>query len=145
MGAVSKPQACYTENARFVVLVSHVQQFETYRKFSLISTDLLCLQHAQMPRSRDLVIFILTTTMMTTTDIQTDYFTPCACAQGNYYVLHFWGVFEQGGCKSRFAALSSQPAGNIYTNAFMWLITFLCQVTDWSIEGPFGYLKKIAT
>ena len=30
-----------------------------------------------MPRSRDLAIF------MPTTDVQTDYFTPCACARGN--------------------------------------------------------------
>ena len=34
-----------------------------------------------MPRSQDLVIFMPTTTT-TTTDIQTDYFTPCTCARG---------------------------------------------------------------
>ena len=58
----------------------------TESSFSQISTDSLCLQHAQTPRSRDLAIFVLTTitTMtMTTTDIQTDYFTPCACTWGN--------------------------------------------------------------
>ena len=47
--------------------------------FSPISTDWLCLQHAQTPRTRDLAIF-----MLTTTDGQTDCFTPCACARGNY-------------------------------------------------------------
>ena len=36
-----------------------------------------------MPRMRDLAIFVPTTTTMTT-DRQTDCFTPCACAQGNY-------------------------------------------------------------
>ena len=49
--------------------------------FSPISTDLLCLQHAQMSRTQDLVIFvpmammIMTTTTMKT-DGQTGYFTP---------------------------------------------------------------------
>ena len=33
-----------------------------------------------MPTSQDLAIFVPTTT----TDIQTDHFTPCACAWGNY-------------------------------------------------------------
>ena len=31
VGVVSKPQACYTKNARFVVLVSHIKQFEAHR------------------------------------------------------------------------------------------------------------------
>jgi hypothetical protein len=44
--------------------------------FLIISTDLLCLQVAQVPRSRDLSIFV-----RTTDDRQTDCFTPCcACA-----------------------------------------------------------------
>ncbi|MCG8627030.1 MAG: hypothetical protein MJE68_34150 [Proteobacteria bacterium] len=39
-----------------------------------------------MPRTRNLVIFVptTTTTTMTTIDRQTDCFTPCACARGNY-------------------------------------------------------------
>ena len=53
----------------------------TETSFSQISTSSLCLQHAQMPRCRDLAIFVPTTTMtMMTTDIQTDYFT---CTRGN--------------------------------------------------------------
>ena len=41
--------------------------------FSLILTDWLRLRIAQMPRCQDLVIFMVT---ITTTDRQTDYFTP---------------------------------------------------------------------
>ena len=63
-----------TENAQFVALVS---LFEQFAAFSPISTDGLCLQHAQMPRTQDLVIFIL---MTTTTDRQTNCFNPCTCA-----------------------------------------------------------------
>ena len=51
----------------------------TERSFSQIFTDSLYLQHVQTPRSRDLAIFM---PMTTTTDGQTDYFTPCACARG---------------------------------------------------------------
>ena len=47
---------------------------------SLISTDWLCLRAAQVPRCRDLAIF-----MVTTTDGSTDY--PCACVRGNLYLL----------------------------------------------------------
>ncbi len=44
--------------------------------FMTISTDLLHLRVAQMPRSRDLAIFVLMI------DKQTDWFTPCcACAR----------------------------------------------------------------
>ena len=42
--------------------------------FSSISTDSLCLQHAQMPTTRYLAIFVPTTT----SNGQTNYFTPCA-------------------------------------------------------------------
>ena len=45
--------------------------------FSTISTDILYLRVAQMPRSPDPAIFVLTTDT-------TDHFTPCACARGNY-------------------------------------------------------------
>ena len=31
VGAVGKPQACWTQDAQFLVLVSHVQQFEEHR------------------------------------------------------------------------------------------------------------------
>ena len=37
-----------------------------------------------MPRSPKVAIFVSTMTMLTI-DIQTDYFTPCAYAPGNYY------------------------------------------------------------
>ena len=49
--------------------------------FSPMSTDSLYLRVAQMPRSRDIAIFVPTTD-------KTDCFTPCACARGNYYVAH---------------------------------------------------------
>ena len=35
VGVISKPQACWTESARFIVLVSHVQQFEEHRSWYL--------------------------------------------------------------------------------------------------------------
>ena len=38
-----------------------------------------------MPRTQDLVIFVPMTTTTTTTDRQTDCFTPCACTRGNYF------------------------------------------------------------
>ena len=58
--------------------------------FSTISTDVLYLRVTQTPRSPDLAIFVLTTDDRQTTDgrqttDKTDYFTPCACARGNYY------------------------------------------------------------
>ena len=46
--------------------------------FSPNLTDSSCLRVAQMPRSPKVAIFV-----PTTTDVQTDYFTPCACARGN--------------------------------------------------------------
>ena len=47
------------KNAQFVVLVSHVQQFEACRdQFFVNSTNLLCLQHTRLPRCRDLAIFV---------------------------------------------------------------------------------------
>ena len=63
-----------------LALVSHVQQFEAHRnQFFTDITDLLCLQHTQMPRTRDLAIYMLTTTTTKATDGQTDCFIPCAC------------------------------------------------------------------
>ena len=41
------------------------------------------LQLAKVLESPDLAVFVSTTTTMTTTDGQTDYFTPCACARDN--------------------------------------------------------------
>jgi hypothetical protein len=46
--------------------------------FSTISTDSLCLRVAQMPRYRDLAIFVLTIDGQTYTDTQTGSFTPAA-------------------------------------------------------------------
>ena len=54
----------------------------TEASFSLIFTVSLCLQVAQIPRSRDMAIFMVTTDRWQTTD-KTDCFTPCACARGN--------------------------------------------------------------
>ena len=57
----------------FVTFVDSAKQFETHSsQFSLISTDWLHLRVAQIPRCRDLVVFVVTTT----TDRQTDYFIP---------------------------------------------------------------------
>ena len=63
--------------ALFVTLVGPVKQFEAYTAaiFSPISTDSLCLGVAQVPRTRDLAIFVRTT------DGQPDCFR--ACARGN--------------------------------------------------------------
>ena len=47
----------------------------TEARFLLISTDSLCLQVAETPRSQDVATFM--------TD-KNDHFTPCACAQSNY-------------------------------------------------------------
>ena len=66
VGVVGKRRTL-TVSARFVALVSHFQRFEAHinQFFLPISTDLLCLQHAQMPRTRDLAIFV--------TYVKTDY------------------------------------------------------------------------
>ena len=48
----------------------------TETTFSPISTNLLCLQHTQMPRSRAILV---------PPPMMTDYFTPYACAQGTFY------------------------------------------------------------
>ena len=55
----------------------------TEASFSSILTYSLTLQVAQAYRSPILTIFVRTTM---TTDIQTDYFTPCACVRGNNYI-----------------------------------------------------------
>ena len=49
----------------------------TEASFSTILTDTLYLRVAQMPRSPDLAIFVLTT------DNDRLFITPCACARGN--------------------------------------------------------------
>ena len=65
---------CGQQNALFVTLVGHTEGSEA--NFPPISTDLLCLRIAQMPRLSDFC----------DDDRQqidkTDCFTPCACAQG---------------------------------------------------------------
>ena len=48
----------------------------TQASFSLILNDWLCLQVAQMSRCRDLMIFVVTTTIDRQTDRQTEYFSP---------------------------------------------------------------------
>ena len=58
-------QAWSTQNAIFVAILARVVDLNNF----------VHLQFAQMPTSRNLAIFVPTTT--TTTD---DYFTPCACA-----------------------------------------------------------------
>ena len=89
VGAVGKPQTCWTENARFVALVSHVQQFEAHRNqfftdiygFVVVSvrTD------AENSRPGD-----FRDDDRQTTD--NNCFTPCACARGNYVYCMIYGV-----------------------------------------------------
>ena len=67
--------------------------------FSLISTDWLHLQVVQMPRYRDLAIFVVTTT---TTDRQTDYFTPAhACRVISMYTKSQIGISTQNGIQTQ--------------------------------------------
>ena len=90
----------WAESTWWVVLIGVVNKMKYLRRSralpndskhnearpSTISTDMLYLRVAQMPRSPDLAIFVL----MTTTD-ETDYFTPCACAWGkNCWVDTFY-------------------------------------------------------
>ena len=81
--------------ALFVTLVAGAERFEvdyTETSFSPISRYSFALQVAQGPRWPKLAIFVWTTTT-TMTDIQTDCFTPCACARGkqgtNLYIAQF--------------------------------------------------------
>ena len=50
------------ENARFVALVSHVQQFKVHRNQFFTDIYQFVVVTAQMPRTRDLAIFMTTTT-----------------------------------------------------------------------------------
>ena len=61
----------------FVTFMDCDKQFKA-ASFSQIPTDWLRLQVAQMPRSRELVIFVVITGRLTNRpmDGQTDYFTP---------------------------------------------------------------------
>ena len=54
--------------------------------FSTISTDIVYLRVAQMPRSSDPAIFVPRFVLTT------DHFTPCACARGNN---DKWGLKHQ--------------------------------------------------
>ena len=65
VGVAGEPQAYRTENAQFVALVSHVQQFEAYR--DQFFTDIY---QFVVARIQDLAIFVM---MMTD---KTDCFTP---------------------------------------------------------------------
>ena len=62
--------------------------------FSPNSTDLLCLQHIQVPRSLDLVVFVsIRTTTTCDNNDRTDYFTPCVCVQGNHtHTKNHYGI-----------------------------------------------------
>ena len=85
IGAVSKLQGCWTKNARFVVLVSHVQQFKEHRN-----------QFCQYPpihgsysmhRCIESEIWWFSWWWRRQTTInKTNCFTPYACVRGNYQV-----------------------------------------------------------
>ena len=84
VGAVGKPQACWTENAWFVAPVSHVQPFETHgNQFFTDIYRLVVVQHPRMPRTRDMAIFVVTTDRQTSRQTNRLLY-PCACARGNY-------------------------------------------------------------
>ena len=65
----------------YVTFVDDAKQFEA--NLSLISTDWLRLRAAQVPRCRDMAIFVVTTDRLI--DRQIDMLYLCACARGNYY------------------------------------------------------------
>jgi hypothetical protein len=68
------------QNTVFATLVSLTKRFEA--SLSTICTDSLCLRIAEVPRCRDLAIFVRTTDdRRQTTDTQTDCFTPAAHAR----------------------------------------------------------------
>ena len=71
-GAVGAVDRCGQQNTLFVAFVGRAKRFQAY---------FICRIHYAYESlgSRDLVIFVL----KTTTD-QSNYFTPCACAQGKY-------------------------------------------------------------
>ena len=83
VGAVNR---CGQQNTLFVMLVGRAKDSKhTEASISPTLTGSLCLYVAQMPRTREVAIFVPTTDdrrqqMMTD---KTDCFTPCACAQGN--------------------------------------------------------------
>ena len=73
-----------TQSIIFVVILARVVNLKQNKaSFLPHLTVCLCLQLTQMSIFQDLVIFMPTTTT-TTTDGQTDNFTPCACARGIY-------------------------------------------------------------
>ena len=76
-----------TKKMLFVTLMGHAKQFKAHSSMFLFFlqtlTDWLWLQIAQMPRCRDLAIFVVMTA--DTTD-RTNYFTPCTYVQG--YINH---------------------------------------------------------
>ena len=75
----------------FVTFMDYNKWFKA-ASFSLILTDWLCLQVAQMPRSRDLAIFVVTTADRQTNRLlypwaceqgKNQLLYPCACVRGN--------------------------------------------------------------
>jgi hypothetical protein len=68
------------KNTLFVTLVDLIPRFEAHRGqfFLPNSIDSLCLRVAQMPESREVVIFWTTTTTPRPITLP-----PCACARGN--------------------------------------------------------------
>ena len=73
------------QNAVFVMLMASAERFQVYcgQFFLPILMYFFALLVTQVPRLPKQVIFVRTMTTMTTTDIRTDCFTPCACAWGN--------------------------------------------------------------
>ena len=74
----------------------------TEASFSPISTDSSCLRVAQMPRSPKVVIFV-----PTTTDVQTDCFTPCTCARSKKEQVGFEPVHSAW----KTLCLTNRPSG----------------------------------
>ena len=70
------------DGARFVVLVSHVQLFEAYRNQFFRYLPIMLTTRTY--RCLDLVL------TMTTTDGQTDCFTPCTCTWGTNNIICYY-------------------------------------------------------
>ena len=64
------------QNILFVMLVTRASNSK-HDEFFANSDQSVCLVFTQVPASPEIANFV-----QTTTDIQTDYFTPCACVQG---------------------------------------------------------------
>ena len=94
IGVVTKAN----KKAPFVMLVDHIPRFKhTEAHFSPNSTDSLCFLVAQVPRPRDMAIFVLTTTTTTMTTTTRPITLPLAHARGVIIII-LWNVMVYRKC-----------------------------------------------